>query len=213
MFEPGWSPVSDQRRMHWEQVYRRRPAQEMSWFQAEPVRSLALIRRAGIDRADPVVDIGGGASVLVDRLLEDGFADLTVVDLAESALDHVRRRLGDEARRVTLIAADATCFRPDRRYALWHDRAVFHFLTDSADRAAYADCLCECVRPDGHVIIATFAPDGPPRCSGLEVTRYDVDALAGALGSRFRVIEAEREVHQTPAGVRQPFLYARFQVV
>ena len=205
-------PVSDSVRDHWEKVHSRRPPEEMSWYQASPVRSLELIHRIGLARTAPIVDIGAGASLLVDRLLEEGFGDLTIVDVAESALDRVRERLGPKAGAVTLLAADVTRLSVDRRFALWHDRAVFHFLTDPDDRAAYVRCLQRSVEPGGSVIIATFSPDGPPKCSGLEIVRYDRSSLGAALGSGFELVESEDEAHLTPGGQVQHFLWARFRV-
>ena len=183
----------------------------MSWYQAQPALSLALIEAAGIRLDDPIIDVGGGASSLVDCLLERGFRDLAILDIADSAIEHVRSRLGAEAERVALIRADVTRFSPPRKYALWHDRAVFHFLTEAMDRRAYVACLGAALRPRAHVIIATFALDGPSRCSGLDVARYDLDGLAAELGQEFELIRVEQEQHTTPAQQVQHFQYCLFQ--
>ncbi len=199
----------DPRRAHWSGVWRRKQPQQTSWYQAGPETSLALIDAAapGIDR--PIVDIGGGASLLVDRLLALGYRDLTVLDIAAEALDHARARLGTAAAQVHWITADITCWTPPRRYALWHDRAVFHFLTEAADQAAYGRALRAGLAADGQAVIATFALDGPETCSGLPVRRHDPDSLVAALGGGLDVLEARQEVHLTPAGGRQSFQWCR----
>ena len=198
------------RRTHWEEVYRTKQPTDVSWYQADPARSLALIAAAGLDPTDPIIDVGGGASLLVDRLLALGYRDLTVLEIAAPALDLVRRRLGPSAEHVTLIQADVTAFVPTRQYALWHDRAVFHFLTEAADRQAYFRALKAALRPAGHAIIATFALDGPPRCSGLDVVRYDVARLAAELGPSFNLVQLEHEQHVTPTERVQSFQYCWF---
>jgi SAM-dependent methyltransferase len=183
----------------------------VSWYQRDPARSLEFIEAAGVSLADPILDVGGGASLLVDRLLERGFRDVTVLDVADGALERVRERLGEAAARVELLQADVTRFVPIRRYALWHDRAVFHFLVSPADRAAYLAALAAALRPRGHVVLATFALGGPQRCSGLDVVRYDAASLASELGAGFDLLRSEREEHVTPTGAVQPFQYCLFQ--
>lgn len=181
----------------------------MSWFQAHADRSLALIERCDLDRAEPILDIGGGASTLVDDLLDRGHTDLTVLDVAESALTASQARLGPRAGQVRWITGDVlTAALP--RVQLWHDRAVLHFLIDPIDRARYVEQLEAAVIPTGHVIIATFAPDGPDRCSGLPVIRFSAEALGDLLGSGFQLVQAEREEHRTPIGRLQAFTYTRF---
>lgn len=196
---------------HWQSVYTGRAADAVSWYQADPARSLALIRASGMGADDPVIDVGGGASLLVDRLLDLGFRDVTVLDLAASALDAVRARLGERAAQVQFLCADVTAFRPDRAYALWHDRAAFHFLTEPAQRAAYVRALGAALRPGGTAIIATFGPRGPEQCSGLPVVRYDARLLARELGGEYRLGESVLEDHVTPAGKIQQFLFCRFR--
>jgi 2-polyprenyl-3-methyl-5-hydroxy-6-metoxy-1,4-benzoquinol methylase len=198
------------REHHWDALYRRQAPTRVSWYQDSPTLSLALIERTGIARAARLVDVGGGASVLVDRLLERGFANVSVLDVASAALAAAKARLGERAQRVEWVVADVTAWRPPGLYDLWHDRAVFHFLVEESDRRAYVATLRAALAPGGHVIIATFALDGPERCSGLPVMRYSADGLAGELGADFRLIESAPETHVTPAGVEQRFLYARF---
>ncbi|HEX4299909.1 MAG TPA: class I SAM-dependent methyltransferase [Gammaproteobacteria bacterium] len=198
-------------RQHWDEVYRQKAEQDVSWFQAEPALSLDLIRRAGVAKQEPIVDVGAGASRFVDRLLAEGYSDLTVLDIAEAALQKSRARLGSAADRVNWIAADVTCWQPAKRYRLWHDRAVFHFLTEAADRAAYRKTLGSALMPQGIAIIASFALDGPERCSGLPVQRYSPESLAAELGEDFRLLEQKSEAHITPAGKLQLFQYSVFR--
>jgi hypothetical protein len=197
--------------MHWEGVYRDRRPEETSWHQDDPQASLRLIESSGAAIGDPVIDIGGGASRLVDRLLGRGYADLSVLDISGRALDEARTRLGPEAARVRWIEADVTAFDPDRRYRLWHDRAAFHFLIDPTDRLRYRTALSAGLEVGGWLVIAAFAPDGPPRCSGLDVVRYDADSLAAELGSGFELEEESREIHLTPQGKEQRFGFFRFR--
>ncbi len=196
---------------HWTAIYRKHRASELSWFQAKPICSLALIEAAGLARSDPIIDIGGGASLLVDHLLDRDYQDITVLDLAAPALDAVQARLGARAQAATLLHADVVRFLPERRYALWHDRAAFHFLTSAQDRRAYLRALASSLRPGGHVVIATFAPDGPARCSGLDVVRYEPSQLAAMLRPGFALLRVEREAHVTPRGAVQSFQYSLFQ--
>ena len=199
------------RRDHWQKVWSSKPPDSVTWHQDEPDVSLRLIRAAGITADTPVVDIGGGASLLVDSLLARGFSHITVLDIAEAALEAARRRLGQRAAAVNWVAADLLDWQPPQAYGLWHDRAVFHFLTGADSRAAYRRRLLEALAPGGQAIIATFAADGPEKCSGLPVQRYDADGLSAALGPAMALIESERHIHITPSGGRQPFLFARFR--
>ncbi|MHB8430033.1 MAG: class I SAM-dependent methyltransferase [Acidimicrobiales bacterium] len=193
------------RASHWDGVYRTRPADALSWYQAEPTLSLELIDALGVTSGSAVIDVGGGASVLVDHLFRNGFTDLTVLDLSEAALRTSRKRIGAEAN-VGWVTADVLRWEPERAYYLWHDRAVLHFLTgEDVDR--YSATLRRAVGPEGSVVLATFAPDGPERCSGLPVTRYSFRELAMVLGDGFEVVGQRREVHRTPGGVEQPFTW------
>jgi SAM-dependent methyltransferase len=203
--------MTTDRERHWEQLYRSQPAESVSWFEAAPTMSLALLDRAGLEPQSSVIDVGGGASRLVDRLLVRGVQHVTVLDIAPAALDLARARLGDGAASVTWMAADVlTASLPPAAYDLWHDRAVFHFLTAAADRARYVAQLTHSLRPNGSVILATFAEDGPPRCSGLDVVRYAPDSLARELGPVFELCESLRIAHSTPRGATQSFLYTRW---
>jgi SAM-dependent methyltransferase len=191
---------------HWDHAYRRRGSQAVSWYQPTPTISLELIGSLGVVRSDPLVDVGGGASTLVDALVVDGFEDVTVLDVSGVALDEARRRVGD-APGVHWVLGDVAAWLPELRYRLWHDRAVFHFLVEDDDRAGYLATLRAGLAPGGALILATFAPDGPPTCSGLPVARYSVDELAGVIGTGF-VVEATRtESHTTPDGTDQPFTW------
>jgi hypothetical protein len=195
---------------HWEGVYAKKAEDEVSWFQAEPATSIEFIRHCGGGKDAPLIDIGGGESRLVDRLLDAGYSDVTVLDVSAHALDHTQRRLGARAGSAHWIVADITKWVPGRKYRLWHDRAVLHFLTDPEDRAAYRTALLAGVLPGGCVVISTFALDGPERCSGLPVVRYSAETLAAELGPQLRLVETLREDHTTPAGIMQRFQYSRF---
>jgi SAM-dependent methyltransferase len=195
---------------HWERVYREKRENEVSWFQDKPLLSLELIQ-ANVPKAAHIIDIGGGASNLVDALLAEGYQHLTVLDLAAAALMKAKSRLGADAGRVRWIEADVTRWLPDEVYDLWHDRAVFHFLVDAVDRSAYRRALMAGVKPGGMVIIATFAPDGPVKCSGLPVVRYSPQMLAAELGDQFKLVESRVQDHPTPAGAVQKFQFSRFR--
>jgi SAM-dependent methyltransferase len=195
---------------HWDGVYEKKRADEVSWHEPRPEKSLELIRSTGIQVTEPVIDVGGGASLLVDELLAAGYGDLTVLDVSASVLEKVRSRLGSAASSVKLLHQDVTRFRPARRYALWHDRAVFHFLTQPEDRQGYIEALQRGVGPGGHVLMATFGPSGPERCSGLPTVRYDAPTLAAELGADFALVESFLAVHRTPWNSDQQFLYCRF---
>jgi trans-aconitate methyltransferase len=199
------------RQTHWETVYATKAEDGVSWFQASPVLSLEAIALAGADPASAVIDIGGGASRLVDHLLARGFADVTVLDLSGVALDAACGRLGAQANKVRWIVADVTTWEPPRTYELWHDRAAFHFLTEESDRAAYVACLTRALKIGGHAVIATFAPDGPERCSGLPVMRYDAASLGEALGPMFSLVHTMRHEHVTPWDARQAFQFSVFR--
>lgn len=202
---------NETRRTHWDTVYGTKRPSEVSWFQPSPALSLELVRATGLGPDAPIVDVGAGASTLVDGLLDAGFTDLTALDIAAPGLEASQQRLGAAAERVRWVVADVTRWRPERPYALWHDRAVFHFLTEAADREAYRRALRAGVRPGGHVILATFAPDGPERCSGLPVCRYGPGDLAAEFEGTLRLVEARAETHRTPWQSEQSFTYVRFE--
>jgi len=195
-----------QRAEHWDAAYETRGVTGVSWFQPTATTSVQLIERLGIAHDAAVIDIGGGASVLADSLLDRGFTDVSVLDVSRAALAEVRQRLG-AITTVSLLQEDLLDWSPERRYDLWHDRAVFHFLVDPGDREIYLRTLRSALRPEGFVIMATFASDGPEYCSGLPVSRYSSADLSKALGPEFQVVEAFRAQHVTPAGVEQPFTW------
>ena len=193
---------------HWERVYHSKLPTQVSWYQPHALRSLSLIRRVSPPPDGAIIDVGGGASTLIDDLLDAGYHDLTVLDLSATALAESRARLGTRANHVRWIEADILeAPLPEDGYSVWHDRAVFHFLTAPVDRARYVTQVRRAVRPGGFVLVATFADDGPTRCSGLEVDRYSPEALHAEFGAPFRLLTSEREEHITPGGVRQAFIY------
>jgi 2-polyprenyl-3-methyl-5-hydroxy-6-metoxy-1,4-benzoquinol methylase len=201
------------RQDHWQKVYSEKGEYQVSWFQEQPAVSLDLIHTVGTNPNCAIIDIGGGASRLVDALVDKGYRDVTVLDLSESAVSIAKGRLGERAAPVNWIVADVTQWQPSRQYDLWHDRAAFHFLTETADQKAYVERLTKALRVGGHAIIGTFAIDGPQRCSGLPVIRYDDALLSTALGRTFACIETRRHDHKTPAGVIQRFQFSVFERV
>lgn len=203
--------MNEERQQHWEEVYRGKEEGEVSWYQEYPDTSLQLIERAGLDSDAPVIDVGGGASMLVDNLLRKGFCRLAVLDISASAIECARQRLGDQAGQIEWLVADVTRFHPDHRFALWHDRAVFHFLTETEERHRYLEVLKSALEEGGYLVLATFAQDGPEQCSGLPVERYDTDKMQAVLGKSFALLESRRETHVTPAGKEQRFTYALFR--
>jgi SAM-dependent methyltransferase len=211
MPDPRPAPAPERRREHWQGIYGKHAVDEVSWYQERPASSLALVRGAAAPPGAAVIDVGGGASRLVDGLLEAGYRHVAVLDVSETALGRARARLGERAARVEWIAADVTRWRPSRRYDVWHDRALFHFLVDPADRAAYREALAAAVPAGGHVIIGTFALDGPERCSDLPVVRYDAASLQAELGAGYGLVETLAESHHTPAGKVQRFQFSRFE--
>jgi len=193
---------------HWEKVYTTKAPDAVSWYRRHLETSLALIERAAVACSASIIDVGGGESTLVDDLLLRGYKNITVLDISQSAIDLTKRRLGSAAERVHWLVADITETELDpRSYDLWHDRAVFHFLTAREQRIAYVRQVARSVKPGGHIIVSTFGPEGPPKCSGLEVMRYDADSLHEEFGARFRLVESSKELHQTPFETTQQFLY------
>ena len=199
------------RQAHWENVYATKDEHTVSWFQERPDISLDLIRATGVKTSASIIDIGGGASRLVDALIDEGFEAITVLDLSEKALTTSKARLGARGAHVQWVVADITTWEPPQSYDVWHDRAALHFLTDPKDRAAYAERVSRAVRPGGHVIIGTFALDGSERCSGLPIVRYDAASLGKILGPSFELIGSKRHEHHTPAGAIQRFQFSRFR--
>lgn len=203
--------MSFNRKSHWESIYAKTIPTEVGWYQVEPAVSLELIASTGVGHADKIIDVGGGASVLVDKLLCQGFQDLTVLDVSSKALDYAKERLGSEAEAVKWIEADVTKFDLPEKYDLWHDRAVFHFLTEENDRKKYVQNMEEALNPGGHVIIAAFSIDGPLKCSGLNVERYSPEKMKNELGDSFELVKVTKEGHVTPGGKEQKYTYCYFK--
>lgn len=204
--------LTDQSASHWQRIYQTRSPAEVSWYQSFPQRSLELIQAAGLAPFEPILDVGGGDSPLVDHLLRSGYTDVTVLDIAPAALQHAQARLGTAGARVKWITCDVTAFEPERRYALWHDRAVFHFFVTASDRIRYLSVLPRALAPAGHLILATFGPRGPDQCSGLPVQRYSEDDLSSMLGPDFQLRRCELHDHITPMGLPQQFLWSWWSV-
>jgi len=193
---------------HWEKVYNTKAPNEVSWYQPHLETSLALINRAAGASSASIIDVGGGESTLVDDLLARGYPNITILDISQTAIDVTKERLKELADRVQWIVGDVTRLElPRGTYDVWHDRAVFHFLTGTEERRAYVRQVAHAVRPGGHVIVSTFGPEGPTKCSGLDVARYDADSLHEQFGARFRLVDSAKELHQTPFGTTQQFLY------
>jgi SAM-dependent methyltransferase len=193
---------------HWERIYSTKATDAVSWYQEHAVSSLQMIRATRLPKDAAIIDVGGGASTLVDDLLADGYSNLTVLDLSRAALEAARERLGSRAAAVRWLEADITKVDlAPLEYDLWHDRAVFHFLTGEGDRAAYVRAVLRSVKPGGHVIVATFAEDGPAQCSGLPVVRYNAHLLHSEFGESFTLLDHQAEEHRTPFGTIQKFIY------
>jgi 2-polyprenyl-3-methyl-5-hydroxy-6-metoxy-1,4-benzoquinol methylase len=193
---------------HWSHIYETKSTNEVSWYQKHPTLSLAFIRQTGVTLSAAIIDVGAGASTLADHLIASGYDNLTLLDLSGEALQAVRARLGEKAACIAWMEGDITTINlPKHHYDVWHDRAVFHFLTDASARQRYVDQVRHAVKPGGHVIVATFALDGPEKCSGLDVVRYDAASLHGAFGRDFALIDSTNETHQTPWESQQQFIY------
>ena len=193
---------------HWERIYNTKAPNEVSWFRPHLETSLSLVERVTGDLSASIIDVGAGESTFVDDLIGRGYRNVTVVDISQTAIDHTRKRLGAAAEQITWLVADITQVRlPERSYDVWHDRAVFHFLKDPALRLAYVRQVASAVKHGGHVIVGTFGPEGPEKCSGLDVMRYDAGSLHAEFGARFRLVESSKELHETPFGTTQQFLY------
>ena len=193
---------------HWDRVYGSKAPDAMSWYRPQLERSLAFIEDAGLDRGESIIDVGGGASTLVDDLLGRGYQDITVLDISSIAIDRAKTRLGARAGAVTWLVGDITRIElPEKRFAFWHDRAVFHFLTAAEARHSYVAAARRALKVNGHIVVATFGPGGPEKCSGLDVARYDADALHGEFGGSFQKVDSCTEHHTTPWGTEQEFVY------
>ncbi|HWB85027.1 MAG TPA: class I SAM-dependent methyltransferase [Bryobacteraceae bacterium] len=193
---------------HWERIYARKPPDQMSWYLRHLETSLALIERASENRDAAILDAGGGTSTLVDDLVARGYRNVMVLDISEAAMEIAKERLGKAAETVSWLCADVTQVRlPASTYDIWHDRAVFHFLTNPDQRASYVRNVATSVKPGGHIIVSAFGPEGPAKCSGLDVIRYDAESLHNEFGRRFHLVESSKELHHTPFGTTQQFVY------
>ena len=192
---------------HWNRVYATKRETGVSWYQPKPALSLALIREYAPQNAS-IIDIGGGASLLTAELVREGYGDLAVLDISAEALERAKENLGAEAAKIEWVVADIMAWKPTREWQVWHDRAVFHFLTDAASQDAYIRALYAAALPGAIAIISGFAPDGPEKCSGLPVVRYDAQSLSKRIGAGFELLAEKREAHETPGGAMQKFYYA-----
>jgi len=197
---------------HWQQTYSSRLAEKLGWYTPHLTTSLSWIKALNLSLEEPVIDIGGGMSTLVDDLLEMGYRSISVLDISENAIATARLRLAEKADQVTWLEGDITSIDlPARGYELWHDRAVFHFLTEPGQQRMYRDNLLKALKPGGHLIIGTFAPEAPAMCSGLPVQRYSAEQLKNTLGEEFELVRQHNELHITPGGVEQMYLYCQFR--
>jgi SAM-dependent methyltransferase len=203
-------PFKHNRKQHWERIYKKNKPDELSWYQNYPDVSLKLINATGIGTVGNIIDVGGGTSKLAGKLLDQGYTSLTVLDISGSSIEKAKLQYGEKSKHITWIEADVTKFNFPEIFDIWHDRAVFHFLTDPMDRRRYVASLHHALKPGGHLIISTFGLKGPPKCSGLNVVRYGAETLHKEFGDNFELIENFDEVHDTPSGVQQNFIYCRF---
>lgn len=193
---------------HWERIYTEKAPDAVSWYRPHLEKSLSLIEQVALGKSAAIIDVGGGESTLVDDLLARGYENITVVDISQTAIDASRKRLGAASELVSWVVADINKIELEASaYELWHDRAVFHFLAAETDRVAYVRQVTRAVRRGGHVIVSTFGPEGPMKCSGLDVVRYDARSLHREFGEHFQLLESSKELHHTPFGTVQQFLY------
>jgi SAM-dependent methyltransferase len=199
---------------HWENIYKTKAPDAVSWYRPHLSRSLELIQAAIPDRAASIIDVGGGESTLVDDLLACGYHNLTILDVSQTALDVTKARVGAAGKSIQWVCADVTRANlPADSFDLWHDRAVFHFLIAPEERSAYIRSVTQAVKSGGHVIVGTFGPEGPTKCSGLDVVRYDATSLHGEFGERFKLLDSSLDLELTPFGTTQQFLYCRFRLL
>ena len=198
------------RKNHWSKVYYENSPLSVSWYQNQPKLSLELILSTKVASHEAIIDVGGGASILVDHLIKEYFTNLAVLDISEKALSITKKRLGNSAKNIDWFESDITKFDSPKKFTLWHDRALFHFLTDSIDRKNYVKVLNNALKPEGHLIIATFAMGGPEKCSGLEIIQYNSEKMIAELGDNFKLIKERAEEHITPAKKTQNFIFFHF---
>ena len=196
------------RKEHWENVYATKAVDQVSWYREHLENSLKMISNTGVDKTAAIIDVGGGAATLVDDLLAVGYSNVAVLDISSKAIEETKSRLGTRAEKVDWIIADITNANlPEDHYDVWHDRAVFHFLTDLDDRKKYVELVMRSVKVGGHIIVASFGENGPQKCSGLEVVRYSPETMHGQFGGEFKLIKSLSETHETPFGTTQEFIY------
>lgn len=199
------------RNKHWEDIYENKQLKEVSWYQPKPQTSLELIERFGADKSVKIIDVGGGDSFLVDHLLAEGYADITVLDISSKAIERAQARLGEKANQVKWIVSDAVDFRPSEKYDLWHDRAAFHFLSDSKDIEQYVKNAHAALKPGGKMVIGTFSTNGPTKCSGIEIKQYDAKSMQQTFEKHFTQIDCSIHQHETPSEKVQEFIFCRFE--
>lgn len=200
-----------QQKQHWEKVFETKTDSEKSWFQPYPETSVQFIKELNIPKEAAIIDVGGGDSYLVDALVQDGYKDITVLDISAKALQNAQKRLGKNAGKIKWIESDVLHFHPSQKYDCWHDRAVFHFVTDSQEISNYKDQIADAVKEEGKLIVGTFSEKGPEKCSGLPVHRYSQQQLADTLSGNFRKIKCIEEIHETPFKTTQSFTFCSFQ--
>ena len=198
------------RKDHWERVYQKNAPSEVGWYQAYPETSIKLINNAGVDHDSRIIDVGGGTSTLSEHLLHLGYKELTVLDISSNSIKKAKLQLGEKFRQISWVEGDITRYGFKEHYDVWHDRAVFHFLTTIEDRKGYVNSLNQALKLNGHLIIATFSLEAPLKCSGLSVVRYSPETLQNELGDNFNLVETLVEDHETPSGVKQNFIFCRF---
>lgn len=200
-------------KQHWDSIYKKNKPDELSWYQDYPQLSLKLIGKTGVGLDAEIIDIGGGTSKLIGILVDQGFRKLTVLDISSESIEKAKSQFGDKSKQITWIEEDITSFNPPHSFDIWHDRAVFHFLTNINDRKKYIESVIRAVNSGGHMIISTFGLEGPPKCSGIKVVRYSAESLSEEFGNNFRLVESFSEVHDTPSKVQQNFIYCRFKKI
>jgi ubiquinone/menaquinone biosynthesis C-methylase UbiE len=203
-------PFKHNRKQHWERVYKKNKPDKLGWYQDHPEMSLKLVTATGVGVDGNIIDVGGGTSKLAGKLLDQGYKRLTVLDISGSSIERTKLQHGEKSKQITWIEADVTNFNFTESFDIWHDRAVFHFLTNANDRQRYVDSLNHALKPGGHLIISTFGLKGPPKCSGLNIVRYSAETLHKEFGDNFVMIETFDEVHDTPSKDQQNFIYCRF---
>jgi len=201
----------DSRKKHWEDIYQNKRTDKVSWFQQKPATSLDFVKQYNLDKSAKIIDVGGGDSFFIDHLIDLGYQDITVLDISKSAIEKVKKRLGNKSEVVKWIVTDVTDFRTDERYDLWHDRAAFHFLTDPTDINKYINTIRSNVKPDGYLVVGTFSEQGPEKCSGIEITQYSEQTMSKLLKGIFKKIKCITIDHKTPFNTIQNFIFCSFR--